>query len=104
MTVVQSLQTFLASHVAAAIAAVFGFFGALALLWATWSTIKLRKAIIKTGQIQTLDPNIMTGAAFLLGKLQQSQLNELNREHNLYLIGVALLAIGFVLQFLHELL
>src|SRR4051794_30616334 len=93
------LKAFFISHAAAAIAAVFGFLGALILLWATWRTIKLRKAIIKTGQIKTIDPNIMTGAAFLLGKLHREQLDELNREHNLYLIGVILLAAGFMLQF-----
>lgn len=46
----------------------------------------------------------MSGVAVLLGKFHQEQLNELNKEHNLYLVGAALLAIGFVLQFLHELL
>ena len=97
------VKTFLGSHMAAAASAVLGFAGAMALLWATWSTIKLRKAIIKTGQIKSLDPNMMTGAAFLLGKLHRAQLDELNREHNLYLWGVILLAAGFVLQFLHEL-
>lgn len=100
----QWIQGFLASHTAAATAAVFGFVGSITLLWAVWSTIKLRKAIIRTGQIKSLDPNIMSGVAVLLGKFHQEQLNELNKEHNLYLVGAALLAIGFVLQFLHELL
>jgi hypothetical protein len=99
-----SVRAFLASHEAVALAAVFGFIGAIVLLWATWRTIKLRKAIMKTGQIKSIDPNIMTGVAFLLGRLHDEQIDELNKEHNIYLFGVAFLALGFVLQFLHELL
>lgn len=96
-------QTFLESHAVAAVAAACGFMGSVVLLWAVWRTIGLRRAILRTGQIKSLDPNIMSGVAVLLGKFHKEQISELNKEHYLYLIGAALLALGFVLQFLHEL-
>jgi hypothetical protein len=97
------LKPHLASHETAMIAAVLGFVGALVLVAATWRTIKLRKAIIELGQIKPLDPNLMTGVTVLLGKLQQEQLDELNTEHRLYLWGALVLALGFIISFVHEL-
>ena len=96
-----------ASHWPAAVAmasAVLGFAGAMVLLYATWSTLRLRKAILQGVQIDTDDPRIKEGVAVLLGKLNGQQLDKLHEEYRLSVVGAALLAVGFLLSFLHELL
>ncbi len=84
-------------------AAVFGFAGSIVILWATWSTIGLRRTLVQAGDVRTSDPNIAAGMVILKGELSKQQIEELGREHRLYLLGASLLAISFILAFLHEL-
>lgn len=83
-------------------AALFGFAGSIVILLATWGTIGLRRTIVEAGEIHSKDPNIAAGMVVLKGILSEQQIEELAKEHRLYLIGSALLAIGFVLAFARE--
>jgi hypothetical protein len=85
------------------IAAVLGFLGSILILWASWRTVRLRKAILEAIHLNTDDPHIREGAAVLLGKLDQQQLDTLHDEQRLYQWGAGLLALGFVLTFFREL-
>lgn len=87
----------------AMVAAVFGFAGAIVILFATLRTVRLRKAVLRGFQIDTNDLRIREGVALLLGKLNEEQLRMLHHEHILSLIGAGLLAIGFIFSFVHEL-
>ncbi len=84
-------------------AALFGFAGSVVILWATWSTIGLRKTLVEAGGVTSSDPNIAAGMVILKGELSKQQIEELGREHRLYLLGASLLAIGFTLAFVREL-
>lgn len=84
-------------------AAAFGFAGSGVILWATWSTIGLRKTLVQAGEVKNSDPNIAAGMVILKGELSRQQIEELGREHRLYLLGASLLTISFILAFLREL-
>jgi len=83
--------------------AALGLIGALILLQATWRTIGLRGAAMRTGLVRSSDPNLNAAAEASQDGLQREQLEELEVEHRFYKWGAAVLALGFVIQFLHEL-
>jgi hypothetical protein len=93
------------SHLPAAFgmgAALFGFAGAIVILYATLRTVRVRRAVLQGFKVDTKDPRIKEGVAILLGKLNDQQMEMLHKEHLLSLIGAGLLAIGFVLSFVRE--
>lgn len=97
-------------HAAAALApyfgmaaAAFGFAGSIVILQATWSTIDLRKTIVEAGEIRSSDKNIAASLVVLKGELNKQQIEELASERRRYIWGASLLAIGFVLAFVREL-
>ncbi len=91
------------SGLTAMLSAALGFVGAFVLVLATWRTVDLRKQIINTAIIRSDDPNTQKAASVIHVQLQRVQLEDLNTEHRAYLVGVTLLFVGFVVQFLHEL-
>src|SRR5438552_1730756 len=92
-----------ASGIAAMISAALGFIGALVLVQAAWRTIDLRKQIIDTALIRDGDQGVKEAAQTINVELQRIQLVELNKEHRAYLVGIFILLVGFVVQFVHEL-
>jgi hypothetical protein len=92
-----------ASGVAAMFSAALGFIGAFVLVLATWSTVDLRKQIIDTTLVGADDRKIRDAASVVHVELQRVQLEDLDKEHRAYLVGVTILFAGFVMQFLHEL-
>ena len=53
--------------------------------------------------VRSSDPNLNAAAEASQDGLQREQLEELEVEHRFYKWGAAVLALGFVIQFLHEL-
>jgi len=85
-------------------AAAFGFAGSLTILLATWGTIGLRRTIVKADEVRVNDATTANVMTLLKMELSQEQLDELKAEALCYKIGAGLLAAGFALAFIRELL
>lgn len=84
--------------------AALGFAGALVLWWASWRSVKVRKAIIEGAQVsQSRDPKLAAEGKFAVDELNEEQLKLLQGERTLFFWGAILLAASFVVAFLREL-
>jgi hypothetical protein len=84
-------------------AATLGFAGSLVLWWASWRSIKVRKATMEGAQVsQSRDPKLAAEGKFVVDALNDEQLKLLGGERLLYFWGAILLAASFLLSFSRE--
>lgn len=84
-------------------AATLGFAGSLVLWWASWRSIKVRKATMEGAQVsQSKDPKLAAEGKFVVDALNAEQLKMLGGEKALYFWGAILLAASFLLSLVRE--
>jgi threonine/homoserine/homoserine lactone efflux protein len=77
--------------------AVLGFAGALVLWWASWRSIKTRKAIIEGAQVsRSRDPKLAAEGKYAVDELNDEQLKLLAGERRLFFWGAILLVPTFL--------
>jgi hypothetical protein len=96
---IEWLVCFLQGPVAGVISQASGFLGSVLLLWTSWRSVRIRKAMLDMDLVRTDDSTLREVAMIVLHKLTTEQVQMIRGERRLYRIGLGLLATGFLLAF-----